>query len=397
MGIIKESFDFSNNQSMTIGIDASRANKENKTGTEWYSFHIIEELKKTAPKEVKFRLYTNEPLKGALAKCPENFQQRILSWPPKYLWTQLRLWFELIINPPNVLFVPAHTIPFLPIRKKTRVCVNVHDVGFKRFPELYKPIQVYYHDLTMRKIKNRADVIITISEFSKKEIMELYDIEEKKIAVVYLGYDEAKYYQRALGEAGDVLSKYKISEPYLLYVGRLEKKKNIGNMIKAFALAKDHLLEKNDGGFHNLKLVLAGASGNQYELVKSIIAEYGLETEVLLPGYIEEEDLPVIISKASLFLFPTLYEGFGLPIIQAMACGTPVLTSNINPHMEIAGEAAAFADPNSPEKMADKIIELVNEEGLRLKMIEKGLERVRQFTWYKTAEAIFKILSSKEN
>jgi len=227
---------------MIIGIDASRANKSNKTGTEWYSWHIIEELKKIVKTDDKFLLYTNSPLTGDLAQCPENFIEKDLHWLPKYLWTQIRLWWELWRNPPDVLLVPAHTIPFLPLPKKIKVAVNVHDVGFKRSPELYKPIQIWYHDLTMRRIKQRADVIITISEFSKKEIIELYQIQPEKIQVVYLGFDPDKFIPAATGNA-EVLKKYNITKPYLLYVGRLEKKKNIASMIAAFALAKVQLEE----------------------------------------------------------------------------------------------------------------------------------------------------------
>lgn len=366
---------------MIIGIDASRANRDNKTGTEWYAYHIIQELKKIVSRD-EVRLYTNFPLKSGLENLPSNFKEKRLSWPPKYFWTQIRLWRELILNPPDLLFVPAHTIPFLPIRKKTKVVVTVHDVGFKRFPRLYKKIQVLYHDLTMRKIRNRADLILTISEFSKKEIINLYKVDPEKIQAVYPGYDREKYFfQKNKG----ILEKYKIAEPYLLYIGRLETKKNILNIIRSFIRVKNR--------FPDLKLVLAGSGGDLFGKIRKIIKQDKVDSEVSLPGYIEEPDLPAIISHAEVFLFPTLYEGFGLPIIQALACQTPVLASDLDPHREVGGEAAVYADPSSPQALAQGIIQILSSEKIRRELKEKGLIQAKRFSWEKTASRIWEIFS----
>ncbi len=369
---------------MTIGIDASRANKDFKTGTEWYSYYIIEELKKITPVNTQVILYTNEKLKGGLEKMPnEKWQEKDLKWPPKYLWTQIRLWWELFINPPDYFFVPAHTIPFLPLRKKTKVLVTVHDVGFKRSPELYKKIQVLYHDSTMRRIKQRADVIITDSEFSKNEIVELYNINSERIKVIYLGYDKEKF--RKIDDVDKlVLDKYKITRPYILYIGRIEKKKNVANMIHSLALVKDK--------HPDLRLVLAGGSGFDFEAVKQIITDLKLENEIIIPGYIDETDLPQVIASAEVFLFPTLYEGFGLPILQAMACETPVVTSDMDPHREVAGGATLLTDPKDAQAIADSINSILENDSLRQKLVQKGIARVKDFSWTKTAESILAIM-----
>ncbi|MFA5047503.1 MAG: glycosyltransferase family 1 protein [Patescibacteria group bacterium] len=371
---------------MTIGIDASRANRDRKTGTEWYSWHLIEELKKITAPNQRVLLYTGEKLKGDLLVMPgANWQERDLLWPPKYLWTQFRLWWELLTSPPDVLFIPAHTIPFLPLRKKTKILATVHDVGFKRFPELYKPIQVWYHDLTMRKIRGRADLILTDSQFSQREIMEFYGVPPEKIKVIYLGYDQDKYHpldDLTMVEMKKKLSdKYHIAGRYLLYVGRLEKKKNIGNIIKALAGVKEK--------FPEMKLVLAGSAGNEEILISETVKKFKLEQEVILPGYIDSQDLPALIALAEIFVFPTLYEGFGLPIIEAMACGTPVVTSRIDPHQEVAGEAAIFVDPKNSQEIADGINNLLSDSVKRAKIISRGLERAKTFTWDKTAKEVF--------
>ena len=368
---------------MFIGIDASRANKQNRTGVEWYSYYVIQELKKITPSDIQVVLYTNEKLRDGLENLPNNWQEKDLNWPPKYLWTQIRLWWELIINPPDVLYVSAHTIPFLPIPKKIKVVITVHDVGFKRFPALYKKIQFWYHDLTMRKIKKRADVIITVSEFSKREIVELYGVDPNKITVTYLGYNKDKY--KKIDQPNiEILDKYKIKKPYLLFIGRLERKKNIINIIKSFILAA--------AKYPELNLVLIGQAGNESEAIKQLISDSGLGEKIIRPGYVPEEDLPVIINLAEVFLFPTLYEGFGLPIVQALACGTPVIASDLEPHKEVAGEAAVFVDPRQPAEIADKIGLILSREEYRKLLREKGLKRAETFSWAETARETLSLL-----
>ncbi len=366
---------------MIIGLDASRANKDKKTGVEWYSNHLIEEFKKLSPQGVEFVLYTNDKLKGDLAALPTGWRERVLAWPPKYLWTQLCLWWELWQNPPDVLFVSAHTIPFLPIKKKVKVVVTVHDVGFKRFPELYKKIQYWYHQLTMLKIKKRADVILTISEFSKSEIIELYHVDPKKIAVIMLGYDEKKYFPISSEE---VINKDGLTKPYLFYIGRLEKKKNILNMIKAFAMAKKD--------YPDLHLALAGAHGYGFEEMQELIKELKVEDSVKILGYLQEQEAAAILGGAELMLFTTLYEGFGLPILEGMASGAPVLASDLPPHHEVGGEAAIYSDPYDPEDMAEKIKMVLGNSELRQKLSVAGLEQVKQFSWHKCARETLEIL-----
>lgn len=369
---------------MIIAIDASRANKDNKTGTEWYSYYIIQELKKIIPPSERVILYTNKKLKGDLGVMPSGWREKVLNWPPRYLWTQIRMWWELLVNPPDILFVPAHTIPFLPIKKKIRVAVTVHDVGFKRFPKLYKKIQYWYHDLTMRKIRRRADQIITISNFSRREIIDLYRVKPEKIFVTYLGYDQNKFKPRSVNQ--EILNQYQISQPYLLYVGRLEKKKNVGNLIKAFASVKAQ--------HPDLELVLAGGGGNYFVQVKAIIDQFKLTKEIVLTGYLPEKDLPEIFSAATVFLFPTLYEGFGLPIIQAQASGVPVITANFDPQKEVAGGAAILVDPRQPAEIAQAIDQLLTDQNFKNEIIKKGLSRAQDFSWTKTAGEVWTVLSN---
>jgi glycosyltransferase involved in cell wall biosynthesis len=235
----------------------------------------------------------------------------------------------------------------------------------------------------MRRIRKRANIIITDSEFSKREIVELYGIKPEKIKVIYLGYDRNKF-KKIEVENRSILLKYKIDKPYILYLGRIEKKKNVANMIHAFALSKDK--------HSDLKLVLAGGSGFDFDAIRQIIIDLKLEQEIIIPGYIDEVDLPQVIASAEVFLFPTFYEGFGLPIIQAMACQTPVVTSDLNPHKEVAGDAALLADPKAPQAIADKINSVLEDDNLRQELIQKGIEKADEFSWNKTAQSILALM-----
>lgn len=365
---------------MRIAIDASRANKEQRTGVEWYSYHVIQELKKITPIGAEFVLYTNEKLRGDLGVMSGQWSERVLFWPPKYLWTQLRLWWELVVNPPEVLFVPAHTIPLLPLRAKTKVVVTVHDVGFRRFPELYKPIQVWYHEITMWRIIRRAATIITISEFSKQEIIDLYHVAPERITVSELGYDQSLY--RAEPEAGDVVVRqhHQLAGSYLLYVGRIEHKKNI---IRTLSAAIESLKRHPE-----LQFVVAGVMGNAGKEVEQLIADSGVSDRIHLLGYVAEAEMPALLRGATALVFPTLYEGFGLPLVQAMACGTPVVTSDISPHRDIVGEAGLVVDPQDQTAIAGAMERLATDPNLRSQCRERGIERAQRYHWDETAARI---------
>ncbi|MBP6943183.1 MAG: glycosyltransferase family 4 protein [Candidatus Buchananbacteria bacterium] len=370
---------------MRITIDASRANRPQKTGVEWYSYHLIEELKKiTADDGNEWLLYTNDPLDVVLKKAPTNWQEAILHWPPKYLWTQIRLWWELISNPPDVLFVPAHTIPLLPIRKQTKVVVTVHDVGFHRFPELYKPIQRAYHELTMWRIKQRANVIMTISEFSKQEIIECYNIDPQRIVVAPLGYDEQKYKPQTIDS--QLLVKYKIAQPYILYTGRIERKKNILNLLEAFKILHERQPQ--------VQLVLVGAPGNAIEPMNEFIVNNKLMNAIHYLGYVSADELPVLVAGAAVYSFVTLYEGFGIPIVEAMASGVPVVTSDMNPHHEVAGAAALLVDPHNPQVIAEALAQIITQPELAERLKIAGLAQSQRYKWSQTAATTLAVLKN---
>lgn len=381
---------------MNIGIDASRANKPKKTGTEWYSYHLIQWFKKLDNSNHYF-LYTNVPLKSGLENCPENFTEKVLSWPPGRLWTQFRLSWEMLVTrlrdllykivrdkkkqSIDRLFVSAHVIPLIHPKDTT---VTIHDIGFERFPKIYPWYDIVYHKWAVRWAKFRAKKIITISEFSKKELIDVFKIKPEKIHVIYNGYDKKNYRLYEKSKIDQVKSQYNLTKPYLIFIGRLEEKKNTSFLIECFAEFKKKFPEYN--------LVLIGRKGYGFDKVEENIKKYGLENDVIFPGWIETNDLTKILAGARAMIFPSNYEGFGIPVIEAMACGTPVICSNTTSLPEVAGDAAILVDPKNKEQIVEAMKKIVADENLRQNLVEKGLENVKRFSWEKCAQETLDVI-----
>ena len=397
---------------MLIGIDASRANKKHRTGTEWYAFYVIKWLV-NIDKKNNYLLYLDHPPQDDLlviAQAP-NVKIKILKWPFNYLWTQGRLSLEMIFCRPGILFVPAHALPIIHPRKSV---VTIHDVGFVRSCQLYDySQQIGPENKRRRKFLNflarlftggkyganardylgwsteyslkHAQKIITVSNFSKQEIINIYKTKEDKVKVVYNGYDDYLYQKISdQKKVKEVLEKYDIVQPYFLYIGRLDKKKNTPALIEAFSIMRD----KNKELKH--KLVLVGAASFGYDEINYMVDEFDLEEEVMLPGWIKEEDIPYLYQGADAFIFPSLYEGFGIPLLEAMACETPIIASKIASIQEVAGEAALLFNPRDLSSMAEAMIEIVINNQLRKKLIQAGAERVKNFSWKKCATETLK-------
>jgi len=402
---------------MIIGIDASRANRERKTGTEWYSFYLIQNLA-IIDKTNTYWLYLDTPptaeLKIAIRNNP-NFHFKYLDWPLYSFWTLGRLSLEMLWRRPDVLFVPAHTLPLFSPRKTVN---TIHDIAFVREQNLYfseksktkiagsrRLINFLVKVVTLGKYRSNsvdylywstafalrhAKKIITVSEFTKQEILSLYPkTKMQKISVVHNGYDNEIF--RPLKEpekTATILGKYGITKPFFLYVGRLEKKKNTPALIEALSLVRENNPEIKE------KLVLIGNASFGFDEVKYVIEEFNLNHEVYMPGWVSEDDLPYVYNAASAFVFPTKHEGFGIPILESLACGLPTIASDLPVLREIAGEAVLYFDQNDKHDIARAMVRIIKDENLRQTLIIKGLEQSHKFSWRQCAE---KTLEEIEN
>ena len=359
---------------MIIGIDASHANKANRTGVEEYCFQIIQEFKKTIPSNVKVVLYSLTELFPELAVLPANWEIKILRWPLKKMWSQFRLAYELWKNPPDVYFSPGQLLPL--VAPKNSV-VTVHDSAFEACPRVYHFFGRQYLKWMNRLIVKKAKFILTSTEFNKQEMLRFYqkffkhkeDL-ENKIKIVSLAYDKEKYNQyTALTE--------NLYGQYILSIGRLEQKKNTKLIVEAFNIVKKQSPD--------LKLVLVGSPGAGFGEIKKAIDQSEYKKDIICPGFMSSPQLVSVLRQAQVFVFPSLYEGFGIPVLEAMAVGVPVVASDIPALHEVGSDAVSYASMASQD-LADYILKSINTVGYRGAKIADGLERVKEYGWQKTAK-----------
>lgn len=402
---------------MIIGIDASRANRKNKTGTEWYSFYLIKYLALIDNNNTYVLYLDKEPREDILEiiKDNKNFKIKVLNWPFTSFWTLGRLSLEMIFRSPDVLFVPAHGIPLIHPKKTVN---TIHDIAFLRELSVYRQeapkastknrrrlIKFIIRLLTLGKHDGNsldylnwstkfslkyASSIITVSHFTKSEIIENFPkIKADKIKVVHNGFSSDIFNDDIDPQSiSKVLYKYDIKQPYYLYVGRLEKKKNTASLVEALAIVRSDYPEIKE------KLLLIGNAGFGYDEVKYAIEEFNLNNDVMMPGWVEEQDMPSIFKGASAFIFPTKHEGFGIPVLQSLACGVTTAVSDIPVLHEVAGEAVLYFNQSDRHDIAKAMVESVLNNKLKEKLLILGKERAKKFNWLSCAKETLAVLEN---
>ena len=367
---------------LTIGFDASRLQVGQRTGTEQYTWELLTALGRIDRRQ-RYLLYSNG-LPPTLPPLPPNYQLRSLRFPR--LWTHARLSAEMVLRPPDVLFVPAHVLPLWSPRRSV---VTIHDLGYLSYPEAHPAAQRLYLRLSTRWNAWRATHVLAISEATKRDIVTHCDVPPTKISVVYLGVSERFRPVEDARVLVSVRQRYGITDPYLLYVGTIQPRKNLRRLIEAWA---GYLQRTGSSGAP--MLVIAGKRGWLTEGIERRAHDLGVGDHVRFTGYVDDADLPALISGAVSFLFPSLYEGFGLPVLDAQACGTPVLCSSVSSLPEVAGDAALFVDPHDTGSIRDGIARLIEDEQLRHDLRQRGLRRVGEWTWERTARQTLHVLEA---
>ncbi|MBX3059631.1 MAG: glycosyltransferase family 4 protein [Anaerolineae bacterium] len=359
---------------MLIGIDASRAVAGQRTGTEAYAWFLLRALIPLAGAQGHaLRLYFNEPPSPHLFPAADHVEEVVI--PFARLWTHVRLAAELQQRPPDVFFTPAHVIP---LSYHGRAAATIHDLGYHYFPEAHPHRQLAYLKWSTRHNGRRAHRVFADSQATKDDLVRFDGIPADKITVVYPGVDPQL--QRVEGEmVTAVCQKYQITPPYLLYISTIHPRKNLERLVLAYAQSDlPH------------QLVLAGKKGWLANPILEQISnlQSPISAHITLPGFIADEDKAALISGATAVLYPSLYEGFGFPILEAQACGVPVLAANTSSCPEVAGDAALLVDPSDVNAISDGIRQLTQDDTLRQTLVTKGHANVTRFSWEKTAEHI---------
>jgi glycosyltransferase involved in cell wall biosynthesis len=281
------------------------------------------------------------------------------------------------------LFHAPHYV--LPPLIGCRSVVTIHDCIHLMFPQ-YLPnrFAFAYAKASIRLAARRATRIMTVSESSKRDILRFVNVPPEKIDVIYNSYDERFGIEPAEEDVVRVRERYQLNDEFVLYAGNVKPHKNLGRLIEAF-----HLVRKR--GMNNLKLVMIGDEISKYSALRRAVHQYQLHKYVRFLGYLPEETLAVMYRLAGVFVFPSLYEGFGLPPLEAMASGTPVVTSNVSSLPEVAGDAAVLVDPYDPHAIAEGIYQVLSDEQLRRALRLKGVARAGQFSWEQSVRRVHAI------
>ncbi len=385
---------------MNIGFDGSRAFNKNKTGTENYSWQILHNISLLDHKNTYY-VYIR-PGSVIDGDWPKNF--KFITIPYKRFWTQLGLASQTFKDPLDILFVPAHTLPIIK-RPGLKTIMTVHDLGAEYLPNFHQLKQrLYLNYMTHHQLKS-ADHLIAVSESTKKDLITKIQIPRNKITVVYEGFNNQLFRHRlSSGTLSKSLLEFGIvPNNYFLFVGTIQPRKNLMRLIEAYSLYCHAELvsasrSRNEFGMTDIPdLVLAGSKGWLADEIYALPEKLGIKDKVKFLGYVPDEKLPDLYQGAVALLFPSLFEGFGLPILEAFASGCPVLTSTSSSLPEVGGKAALYVDPESINSIAEGIKDIQSTK-LTSQLMSYSKDQLDKFSWQKAAFktlAIFEQIHSK--
>ncbi|MBU1032091.1 glycosyltransferase family 4 protein [Patescibacteria group bacterium] len=370
---------------MRIWIDGYEANVEQRLGSSQVAYELLRHLEENDQINDYTVLLPNPPLED-LPRERAGWKYRILK--PEKFWTRIALPLALYSakDKPDIFFSPTHYIPrFSPASVKK--IVTVFDLSFLHFPETFLKKDLYkLKNWTKFSVEN-ADYIITISQFSKEDICKEYKVPKEKITVAYPGYDREQFrIQNSEFRIKTVKKKYKIESNYIIYIGTLQPRKNLIRLIEAFARTEDQIqlviVGKTEG---------EGKEGWMYEEILKTPQSLGIENRVKFLGFVPIKNLPLLLAGAQAFILPSLWEGFGIPVVEAMASGVPVVVSNVSSLPEVVGKAGLLVDPYSVDQIEQAIRIVTTDNKLCQKYSKAGIIQARKFSWSKMARSVLKV------
>lgn len=279
----------------------------------------------------------------------------------------------------------------IPVSYRGKCVVTFQDLAVYKCPDCYPAVKKARDKAVFSLMVKKADKIIAVSESTKRDLQDIFKIGEEKISVIHNGIDK-RFYEQPPKNAEKFLGKYGISKKYILFMGTLEPSKNITRLLEAFSIFKENY--KNKFKKFEWQLVLAGKRGWLSREYPQIAKDYGLAKNVVFTGYIIGDELVPLFKNAQFFVMPSLYEGFGMTVLEAFATGTPAIISNVSSLPEIAGDAAYFINPMDKEEIADAIMKFATDENWRNSYRDKGLEQAKKFDWEKTARETLGVYNS---
>ncbi len=375
---------------MKIGIDIRLIGKK-RTGDEVVFFNLVKSLARIETNH-GFELLTDITDKHTLQEISEslgiagknNFKIVSLPTSNKFAWNFWTLPKYLRANPVDV-YLTQYITPFF-VPHSIKIATIVHDISFNFFPQLIKFSDLLFLKILIPLSLRRADKIIGVSQFTRDEIIKFYQIAPEKVDYIYDAIGD-EFLKADIPQAAKevVREKYQLPEKFILYLGTLQPRKNIPHLIEALARIKDRMGDMKLVACGNLKAHNADAK------IKEAILKNSLENEVIFPGFIDEQDKVAVFAQAQVFVFPSLYEGFGIPPLEAMSQNVPVLCSDIPSLREVAGDGALFFDLNNLDDFSKKLYDISMDNNLRSRLIRLGAERISFFSWSKSAGKILAI------
>lgn len=375
---------------MIIGFDINEANVSQRVGVNQVAFELFNHLVKTNTKHQIIAFSKNRPLPDF---PPSSDLLRYETFGPEKAWVLTGLTKRLTFGKPkvDVLFSPSHYTPLL---SRTPAVIDIMDMSFEHFGS------DYFTNYDLNQLKRwtplsvkKAKAVITISEFSKSEIVKLYKTNPAKITVIYPGRNTDLYHGKVpKTKQVQVKTKFGISGKYLIYVGTLQPRKNLSCLIEAFKL----LLDENRTGTRYLKLVIVGKKGWLYDQIYQQVCDMKIQDRVIFTGFAPNEDLPGLIKASTAYVLPSLYEGFGMPPVEAQSVGVPVVVSRVSSLPEVIGDSGIYIDdPSSPKSVKEalvKVLTLTKSEHQRI--VAAGKFNAKRFDWDNSAQKLLEILEN---